>query len=81
MTPGRLLTLKTFLLDKLPWFAMVLVAFGECFALRKASFVYRLAGGDMLFWLILEQKSLFMLRTKGRAPGRSHDSGTVPNPE
>ena len=78
---GRFLTPNNILLGKLPWFAMVLVTFGGCFALRNASCVYRLAGGNVLFWSIWEPKSLFMLRTKGRAPGRSHDTGTVPNPE
>ena len=38
---GRFLTPNTILSGKFPWFAMVLVAVGECFALRKASFVYR----------------------------------------
>ena len=54
ITPGRLLPPKTFLLDKLPWFAMVLVTVGGCFAFRNASCVYRLAGGELLFWSILE---------------------------
>jgi len=43
-TPGRFLPPKTFLLDELPWFPMVLVAVGGCFALRNTSCVYRRAG-------------------------------------
>ena len=81
MPPGRFLPPKTFLLDELPWFPMVLVTVGGCFALHNISCVYWRAGGNMQFWSIWEQKTLFMPRAKGRAPGRSHDTGTVPNPE
>ena len=80
MTPGRFLTPYGIALDKLPWFAMVLLTFGECFALDNASCAYVRAGGNMQFWSILEQKSLFIPSAKGRAPGRSHDTRAVPNP-
>ena len=43
MIPGWFLTPDTFLLDKLPWFAMILVTLGECFALHNASCLYRRA--------------------------------------
>jgi hypothetical protein len=48
-TPGWFLTPKNFLLDKLPWFPMVLVTVGGCFALHNASCVYLRAGGNMQF--------------------------------
>jgi hypothetical protein len=66
---------------KLQWFPMVLVPVGGCLALRNASCVHRLAGGGMLFWYILERKSLFLLRAKERAPERSQHTRTVPTPK
>ena len=79
-TRGWFLTLNGVALDKLPWFAMVLLTFGGCSALDNASCVYLRTGGNMQFWSILEQKSLFIPSAKGRAPGRSHDTRAVPNP-
>ena len=81
---GRFITPNNIPLDKLPWFAMVLVAFGEYLALRNVFCVHRLAGGDTLFWSILERKSLFLprgrrLRGALMTPGRFLTPNNIPS--
>ena len=81
MTTDRFLTPNSIAFDKLPWFAKLLVTFGGCFALHNSSGVCGWVDGNMQFGPFFEQKSLLAPRAEERAPGRPHDTRTVPNPE
>ena len=67
-------------LDKLPWFAMVLLTSGARFALHIAFSASRVEADVCGFGRFLA-KTRFMPRAGGRPWERSHDTMTVSNPQ